>query len=84
MDQQKALVKNFIIESFLFGDEEKLKDDTDFFRSGIIDSTGIIELVGFIESSFPLKVEDEELVVNNFSSLNNVSDYLDRKLNSKS
>ncbi len=84
MDQQKELVKNFIIESFLFGEEEKLKDDTDFFRSGIIDSTGIIELVGFIESSFPVKVEDEELVVNNFSSLNNVSAYLDRKLNSKS
>lgn len=84
MDQQKELVKNFIIESFLFGEEEKLNDDTDFFRSGIIDSTGIIELVGFIESSFPVKVEDEELVVNNFSSLNNVSAYLDRKLNSKS
>jgi acyl carrier protein len=84
MDQHKELVKNFIIESFLFGDEEKLKDDTDFFRSGIIDSTGIIELVGFIESSFPVKVEDEELVVNNFSSLNSVSAYLDRKLNSKS
>ena len=84
MDQQKELVKNFIVDNFLFGDEEKLKDDTDFFRSGIIDSTGIIELVGFIESSFPVKVEDEELVVNNFSSLNNVSAYLDRKLNSTS
>jgi acyl carrier protein len=84
MGQQKELVKNFIVENFLFGDEEKIKDDTDFFRSGIIDSTGIIELVGFIESSFPVKVEDEELVVNNFSSLNNVSAYLDRKLNSKS
>lgn len=84
MDQQKELVKNFIVDNFLFGDEEKLKDDTDFFRSGIIDSTGIIELVGFIESSFPVKVEDEELVVNNFSSLNSVSAYLDRKLNSKS
>jgi acyl carrier protein len=84
MNQQKELVKNFIVDNFLFGDEEKIKDDTDFFRSGIIDSTGIIELVGFIESSFPLKVEDEELVVNNFSTLNNVSAYLDRKLNSKS
>jgi len=84
MDQKKELVKNFIVDNFLFGDEEKLKDDTDFFSSGIIDSTGIIELVGFIETSFPVKVEDEELVVNNFSSLNSVSSYLDRKLNSKS
>ncbi|MBS4034536.1 MAG: acyl carrier protein [Ignavibacterium sp.] len=84
MDQKKELVKNFIVDNFLFGDEEKLKDDTDFFSSGIIDSTGIIELVGFIETSFPVKVEDEELVVNNFSSLNSVSAYLDRKLNSNS
>ncbi|MFO7525102.1 MAG: acyl carrier protein [Ignavibacteriaceae bacterium] len=81
MDDHKEQVKNFIVENFLFGDNSKLNDDTDFFRSGIVDSTGMLELVGFIETSFPLKVEDEELIVNNFSSLNNVSAFLARKLN---
>jgi len=84
MDNHKAHIKSFIIENFLFGDEKKLKDDTDFFSSGLIDSTGILELVGFIESSLPVKVNDDELVVKNFSSLNNITAYLKLKLNSNS
>jgi acyl carrier protein len=84
MNDHKELVKSFIIDNFLFGEGEKLKDDTDFFRAGIIDSTGIVELVGFIESSLPVKVNDEELIVHNFSSLHNVTTFLKRKLNSNS
>jgi len=84
MDNHKEHIKSFIIENFLFGDEKKLKDDTDFFSSGLIDSTGILELVGFIESSLPVKVNDDELVVKNFSSLNNITAYLKLKLNSNS
>ena len=82
MSNHKELIKSFIIENFLFGDERKIKDDTDFFSTGIIDSTGILELVGFIESSLPVKVNDDELVVKNFSSLNNITAYLKLKLNS--
>jgi len=84
MDNHKEHIKSFIIENFLFGAEKKLKDDTDFFSSGLIDSTGILELVGFIESSLPVKVNDDELVVKNFSSLNNITAYLKLKLNSNS
>ena len=84
MDHHKELIKDFIIENFLFGDGRKLNDDTDFFHTGIVDSTGIIELVGFIESSLQIEVKDYELVVNNFSSLNNVTSYLEQKLNSNS
>ena len=83
MSNHKELIKSFIIENFLFGDERKIKDDTDFFSTGIIDSTGILELVGFIESSLPVKVNDDELVVKNFSSLNNITAYLKLKLNSE-
>lgn len=84
MNDHKELVKNFIVENFLFGEERKLNDDTDFFSSGIIDSTGIVELVGFIESSLPVKVNDHELIVKNFSSLSNITAYLKLKLNSQS
>jgi len=83
MDNHKEVIKSFIIENFLFGDEGKLKDDTDFFNTGIIDSTGILEIVGFIESSMPVKVKDDELVIKNFSSLNNITTYLNLKLNSE-
>ena len=84
MDHHKELIKGFIIENFLFGDGRKLNDDTDFIHTGIVDSTGIIELVGFIESFLQIEVKDYELVVNNFSSLNNVTSYLEQKLNSNS
>ena len=84
MNDHKELVKNFIVENFLFGEERKLNDDTDFFSSGIIDSTGIVELVGFLESSLPVKVTDDEMLVDNFSSLSNITAYLKLKLNSQS
>jgi acyl carrier protein len=76
-------VKEFIIENFLFGEEEKLKLDTDFFDAGIIDSTGVIELVSFMEETFNISVDDEELIPQNLSSLNNVDAFLQRKLSQK-
>lgn len=83
MDSHREQVKYFIVDNFLFGDSKKLKDDTDFFREGIVDSTGMIELVGFLESEFPIRVEDDELIVSNFSTLNSVVSYLQSKLNHK-
>lgn len=76
-------VKEFIIENFLFGEEEQLKSDTDFFDKGIIDSTGVIELVSFIEETFSISVDDEELIPQNFSSLDKIDVFLQKKLNQK-
>jgi acyl carrier protein len=80
MHNYKELVTNFIVENFLFGEGEKLNGDTDFFQSGIIDSTGIIELVGYLESSLRITVKDEELTFKNFSTLNNIFAYLQTKI----
>ena len=82
MSQIKA-VKEFIIENFLFGEEEQLKLDTDFFDKGIIDSTGVIELVGFLEESFDISVDDEELIPENLSSLQKIDVFLEKKLSQK-
>lgn len=76
-------VKEFIIENFLFGEEEQLKPDTDFFDEGIIDSTGVIELVSFMEETFGISVDDEELIPQNLSSLNNIDVFLQKKLSQK-
>ena len=56
-------IRQFIIENFLFEEDEDLKEDTSFLEGGIIDSTGILELVTFIEETFDITVEDEELIV---------------------
>ncbi len=74
-------IRTFIVENFLFGNDEKLANDTSFLDEGIIDSTGILELVSFIEEDFNIKVADDELVPENLDSINNVVAYLERKIN---
>ena len=74
-----ARIRSFIIENFLFGDDDGLKDDASFLDEGIVDSTGILELVAFVEETFKITVEDEELIPENLDSINNVVNYLERK-----
>lgn len=77
-----SLVREFVVENFLFGDGEALEEDTSFMEEGIIDSTGILELVFFLEETFGIKVEDAELVPENFDSLIRVSKYIEIKTES--
>lgn len=74
-----SLVRGFVVENFLFGDGEVLKEDTSFMEEGIIDSTGILELVFFLEETFGISVEDTELIPENFDSLSRISSYVETK-----
>lgn len=80
MTEIRLKVRGFIVENFLFGNEEGVKDETLFLDEGIIDSTGILELVSFLEEEFSISVEDEELVPENLGSINNVVAYLEKKI----
>lgn len=79
MSELKEKIKVFVIENFMFGDADGLKDDTSFLEEGIIDSTGVLELVSFLEEDFSIDVDDEELIPENFDSINNVVAYVGRK-----
>ena len=79
--QYLETTKQFIVDNFLFGDGDKLADDTPLFEKGIIDSTGVLELVAFIEDNFHVKVTDEELVQENFSNLIAIEKFLQSKNN---
>ena len=81
--QLTAVIRQFIIENFLFEEDENLKEDTSFLESGIIDSTGILELVSYLEENFRITVEDEELVPENLDSIANVVAYLSKKNGTK-
>ena len=65
MDGIKQRIRDFIIDNFLFGNADGLNDNTSFLEEGIIDSTGILELVGFLEEAFNIHIQDEELVPEN-------------------
>jgi len=77
-------VREYVVENFLFGDGESLREDVSFMEEGIIDSTGILELVFFLEESFSISVEDHELVPENMDSLRSIAGFIDRKLNGSS
>ena len=81
MSDPKDKIRAFVVENFLFGSDENLEDNTSFLDEGIIDSTGILELVSFLEEEFSITVEDEELIPENLDSINNVTAYLVQKLN---
>jgi acyl carrier protein len=80
MSDWKKQIREFIIENFLFGNANGLKDETSFLEEGIIDSTGVLELVTFLEENFDIQVADEELIPENLDSINNVTNYLERKI----
>ena len=59
---------------------EKIQDETSFLEEAIIDSTGILELVEFIQHTFSFKIEDEELIPDNLDSLNNLEKFINSKM----
>jgi len=77
------MVRNYILENFLFSDNQSdLTDEVSFLEEGIVDSTGVLELVMFVEETFGIRVEDEEIIPDNFDSVAKLSRYVEKKQNS--
>lgn len=76
----KEKVKNYILENYLFtDDQDALKDGDSFLEQGIIDSTGILEVIFFLEEEFGISVDDEEMVPENLDSVNNLVKFIEAK-----
>ena len=75
----KAKLREFIKNNFLLGNDATLKDDDSFMGKGIVDSTGILEVVSFVEETFNFKIADEELLPDNLDSINNLITYIKTK-----
>jgi acyl carrier protein len=82
MEQQtiERDIRQFVIANFLFGEDNgSLKADESFLETGIIDSTGVLELVAFLESTYGFRVRDNELTPDNLDSLDKVAAFIRRK-----
>ena len=78
--QQRQAIKRYLLENFLFStDDAALGDQDPLIRSGILDSTGIHELVLFIEEQFSLSVAPEEMTPANFDSIEAIDGFVERK-----
>ena len=76
----KQTIRRYVLENFLFTDDESaLKDDDSFLAGGIIDSTGVLEIMLFVEETFDIKVEDEEMLPENLDSIANLVAFVQRK-----
>ena len=69
-------IRKFVIDNYLFGEEGTLSDEDSFMETGIIDSTGILELVRFLESTYTIKVTDEELLPDNLDSVSKIVSFI--------
>lgn len=73
-------IRDFIVENFLFGEDNGFTDETSFLESGMVDSTGILEIINYLEETFHIVVEDNELIPENLDSLQNLDRFLNQKL----
>lgn len=81
MADYAAQVKDFIVANFLFGENgDNLNADDSFLETGVIDSTGILEVVAWIEETFGFRVADADLVPENFDSISRLGNYISRTL----
>ena len=73
-------IRNYILENYLFTDEQSaLKNNDSFLTKGILDSTGILEVIYFLEEDFGVKIDDEEMIPENLDSVDNILGFLERK-----
>ena len=73
-------VRQFVTDNFPFGRVDDLSSDESLMDQGIVDSTGVLELVAFLEDTYHIKVQDDELVPANLDSINGLVRFLERKL----
>ena len=73
-------LKRYIAENLLFSDKEyPFEDDASFLKNGVVDSTGVMELVAYVETKFGVTVDPKEVVPDNFDSVKNLTGYIKRK-----
>ena len=77
----KQQVVQFIISNFLFDENQQSIDEKEsLLEAGILDSTGVIELIAFIEETYGIKIEDEEIIPENLDTILDITYFIEQKL----
>ena len=76
----ESKVRSYILENYLFTNDQSALDSNDsFLDTGILDSTGILEVIYFLESEFSIKIKDQEMLPENLDSVARICDFVGRK-----
>jgi acyl carrier protein len=73
-------VRDYLVQNFLFGDDQGLALSQSLLASGVIDSTGVMELVMFLQKTFDIDIADQDLVPENLDTIENICRFVERKL----
>jgi acyl carrier protein len=84
MSSIAADVRSFVVANYLLGREDGFSNDASFMDEGIIDSTGILELVSHLEEAYGIVIPEDELIPDNLDSVNRIAKYLATKLGDRS
>src|SRR5262245_28104270 len=80
-DDVQRDTRHFIIENFLFGDESAAPDaEQPLVETGLVDSTGVLEVAAYLDTRFGVKTEDDELAAENFGSIQRIARFVVRKI----
>ncbi len=79
-DNVTDTVRQFIHKNFIFDEKQVLKNDESLLGSGVVDSTGILELIAFLEDTYQLKFKDQDLVADNFDSVTKIAAFVSARL----
>jgi acyl carrier protein len=75
------LLRQFILSNFPLAKQKEIKDDDPLLDGGIIDSLGVLDLINFSEREFGITISDEDLLPDNFQTINGIVDFIERKRN---
>jgi acyl carrier protein len=78
----RTRVRQFILDNFYVNDPDSLSDETSLIDSGIVDSTGMMDIILFLETECGIRVEDDETIPENLESIDQIVAFVGRKLNS--
>lgn len=80
MDRLRTELRRFVIDNFMYGRDCQFRDEDSFLELGIIDSSGLLELVNFLEKQYGIQIEEADLVPENLDSVAQVTRFLQEKL----
>lgn len=79
----QQMMRDYITDSILFGDGEKLRVDVPLQENGILDSLGVLEVITFMEQEFGIEIADDEVILDNFETLRKMSEFVERKMSGR-
>ena len=80
MVQINQEVRQFVIDNFLFGNGDGLKNDDSFLETGIVDSTGVLELIAFLEGRFGIVLQERDLTPDNLDSVDRLAKLVESRV----